>query len=49
MPRTLYFRALLQQLLAELASADSTDLAARLGGYDLSPLGKLRAAATEAG
>jgi putative molybdopterin biosynthesis protein len=49
MPRTLYFRALLQQLLAELASADSTDLAARLGGYDLAPLGKLRAPATEAG
>jgi putative molybdopterin biosynthesis protein len=43
MPRTLYFRALLQQLLAELASDDSRDLAARLGGYDLAPLGRLRA------
>jgi putative molybdopterin biosynthesis protein len=42
MPRTLYFRALLQQLLAELASDDSRDLAARLGGYDLAPLGRLR-------
>lgn len=44
MPRTLYFRALLQQLLAELASDDSRDLAARLGGYDLAPLGRLREA-----
>lgn len=42
MPRTLYFRALLQQLLAELASDDSRDLAARLGGYDLTLLGRLR-------
>lgn len=42
MQRTLYFRALLQQLLAELSSSDSRDLAARLGGYDLSPLGQLR-------
>jgi excisionase family DNA binding protein len=42
MPRTLYFRALLQQLLAELASDDSRDLAAKLGGYDLAPLGRLR-------
>jgi putative molybdopterin biosynthesis protein len=45
MPRTLYFRALLQQLLAELASDDSRDLATRLGGYDLAPLGRLRAEA----
>lgn len=42
MPRSLYFRALLQQLLAELASDDSRDLAERLGGYDLAPLGRLR-------
>ena len=46
MPRTLYFRALLQQLLAELASDDSRDLAERLGGYDLAPLGRLREAST---
>lgn len=42
MPRSLYFRALLQQLLAELARDDSRDLAERLGGYDLAPLGRLR-------
>ena len=42
MPRTLYFRTLLQQLLAELASDASRDLATRLGGYDLAPLGRLR-------
>lgn len=49
MPRTLYFRALLQQLLAELTSADSRDLAARLGGYDLAPLGRLRSETAAAG
>lgn len=49
MPRSLYFRALLQQLLAELASDDSRDLAERLGGYDLAPLGRLRSETVAAG
>ena len=49
MPRSLYFRALLQQLLAELASDDSRDLAERLGGYDLAPLGRLRSETAAAG
>jgi excisionase family DNA binding protein len=44
-PRAIYFRALFQQLLRTLAGAPSRELAQRLGGYDLGPLGSLRAPA----
>lgn len=40
LPKTLYFRRLFQQLLDVLGSEASRVLATRLGGYDLSPLGR---------
>lgn len=39
-PKALYFRRLFQQLLDTLGSETSRALAARLKGYDLSPLGR---------
>jgi excisionase family DNA binding protein len=40
LPKTLYFRHLFQQLIDTLSSEASRALAARLGGYDLTPLGR---------
>lgn len=40
LPKTLYFRHLFQQLLDTLGSGALRELAARLGGYDLTPLGR---------
>jgi molybdate-binding protein len=40
LPKTLYFRRLFQQLLELLGSEASRALATRLGGYDLTPLGR---------
>ncbi|KON81617.1 helix-turn-helix transcriptional regulator [Azoarcus sp. PA01] len=39
LPKEVFFRHLFQQLLARLGAPDLRDLAARLGGYDLTPLG----------
>lgn len=41
LPKEVFFRHLFQQLLARLNSAELRDLAARLGGYDLAPLGSV--------
>lgn len=41
MPRPLFFRHLLRQFLDSLASPAATSLAEHLGGYDLSPLGRV--------
>ena len=41
LPKEIFFRHLFQQLLARLGSAELRDLAARLGGYDLTPLGSV--------
>ncbi|PJG57397.1 substrate-binding domain-containing protein, partial [Aeromonas cavernicola] len=41
MPQGVFFRALLQQLLDWLHSPAGRELAARLGGYDVSQSGKL--------
>jgi excisionase family DNA binding protein len=41
LPREIFFRHLFQQLLARLGSAELRRLAARLGGYDLTPLGQV--------
>ncbi len=43
LPREIYFRHLFQQLLARLGSAELRRLAVRLGGYDLTPLGRVLA------
>jgi len=43
LPKEVFFRHLFQQLLARLGSAELRQLAARLGGYDLTPLGSVRA------
>lgn len=43
LPREIFFRHLFQQLLARLGSAELRRLAARLGGYDLTPLGQVLA------
>lgn len=43
LPRQIYFRKLFQKLLDILGSPPLRALAAQLGGYDLDPLGKLRA------
>lgn len=43
LPRETVFRKLFQQLLQTYGSAPMQTLAARLGGYDLSPLGRLTA------
>jgi len=40
LPKALYFRRLFQQLLDTLGSAALRELAHRLGGYDLAPLGR---------
>lgn len=40
LPKALYFRRLFQQLIDILGSEASRALAARLGGYDLTPLGR---------
>jgi excisionase family DNA binding protein len=41
LPREVFFRHLFQQLLARLGSGELSGLAARLGGYDLTPLGRV--------
>jgi molybdate-binding protein len=41
LPREAYFRTLFQALLAMLASPSVRDVATRLGGYDLTSLGRL--------
>lgn len=41
LPREILFRRLFQDLLAACASPSARTLAQRLGGYDLSPLGKI--------
>lgn len=41
LPKAVFFRTLFQQLLAVLGSPPLRNTAARLGGYDLSPLGSL--------
>jgi excisionase family DNA binding protein len=46
LPRPIYFRSLFQRLLDTLASAPARAFAARLQGYDLSPLGRLRPEST---
>ena len=43
LPRPVYFRTLFQRLIRALGSPESRKLAALLGGYDLDPLGTLRA------
>lgn len=42
MPRSVFFRHLFQQLMARLHGQALQDLANRLGGYDLSALGRVR-------
>lgn len=42
LPRPVFFRTLFQRLLEHLASGEIRELAERLGGYDLTELGKLR-------
>lgn len=44
LPRPIYFRHLFQRLVAVLTSPSVLEMAERLGGYDLSALGRLRAA-----
>jgi excisionase family DNA binding protein len=41
LPKEIYFRHLFQRLLARLGSADIRDLAAQLGGYELTALGRV--------
>ncbi|MGL4505321.1 MAG: substrate-binding domain-containing protein, partial [Aeromonas sobria] len=41
MPQGVFFRTLLQQLIGWLQSPEGRELAARLGGYDLTQSGKL--------
>lgn len=43
LPRPIYFRHLFQRLVAVLTSPIVSELAERLGGYDLSAVGRLRA------